>query len=36
MVPAYWYVVAGVVIVTAALMLFTRPRKRKRGSKWKG
>jgi hypothetical protein len=36
MVPRYWYVIAAVALVTAALILLARPRKRRRGSRWKG
>jgi len=35
-VPAYWYGLAVLLVVTPTYFLLTRPRKKKHTSKWKG
>ncbi len=35
-VPAYWYVLAAILVVTPAYFLLTRPRKKRNDSRWRG
>ncbi len=35
-IPAYWYALAAVLVITPLYFLLTRPRKKRSDSKWKG
>ena len=34
--PAYWYILAALLVITPLYFLSTRPRKRRHDASWKG